>query len=120
DVDTLHRRDGAQPPGTAAGTEPDDQRPPRLRMPDRAEQAEHHLGAGVGSCAPVGLAVDDEGVAVLLGDQRHAAFDTVAVPDDSTAFGLLPRAELVRRGEDVARRAAGADAAVTPDGCRPG
>ena len=76
---------GAEPAGAAAGAEADDQRPPRLRMADRAEQSEHHLRAGVGAGAAVRLAVHDERVAGRLRTERDAAFDAVAFPDDGVA-----------------------------------
>ena len=115
DVDALHRGHGAEPAGAAAGAEADDQRALRLRMAEGAEQAEHDLRPGIAARAAVRLAVDDEGVAVLLDGERDGALDAVAVPDDGAAAELLPAAQLVRRIEDVLRRPAGADAAVPPD-----
>src|SRR4029079_18790510 len=119
DVDALHRGDGAEPSRGAAGAEPDHQRAFWLRMPQRAEQAEHYLRAGIGACAAVGFAGDDDRIAARLRGERDTAFDAVAVPDDRAPMRVFPRAQLVRRGQDIARRTPGADAGVTPDSSRP-
>ena len=89
---------------------------------ERADQAAHHLRAGVVARAAVRLAVDDEGVAGAALDERDAAFGAVAFPDDAAPDERRPvdETEFGEPNTCGRRHAAGADAAVAPDGRRPG
>ncbi len=119
-VNALHRGNGREPARGTAGAESNDERHARCRVNDGAEQAEHHLGAGVAAGGAVRFAVHDECESSGIGGQRDAALDAVALPVDALAHRVLPASQLVRRSEHVLADAPRPDAAVPPDRRRPG
>src|SRR5262249_59997512 len=94
-VDALHAANRGEPAGGAARAEADDERRLRPRMPERADQAEHDLRAGVAARRAVGLAVDYKRVAARLERDADAAFHAVAVPVQPLLHAVLPAAEIV-------------------------